>query len=471
MVKITFYGAARTVTGSMHHLQVNGDNYLLDCGLFQGRRAEAAERNTNFPFPPASLKAVLLSHAHIDHSGNLPQLVKRGFHGPIYTTPATVDLCKPMLADSAHLQESDAEYMNRRTQKRRRIGAEDSTPQIEPLYTSEDAEKTQPLFRPIELGHPTDVGNGLSYTTIEAGHMLGSTAMTLEANEDGKRVILGFSGDVGRKGLPIIRDPQSLPPADYLIMESTYGDRLHEPDEPVRQKLADTINRTCNRGGRVIVPAFAVGRTQQLVLLIHELVEANLIGNLPVFVDSPLAVNTTEVFQKHRECYDEETAKFLQNGQDPFGFKRLRYIRDVNDSKALNDLRGPMVIISASGMCEAGRILHHLKNNIENPRNTVLITGFQAQDTLGRKIVEKQSEVNIFGEPYRLRAEVVKLNELSGHADQQELLEWMKPMMSKVKKVFLVHGEPKAQIVLADLIRERYKVEVMNPARGESFEL
>ena len=471
MVKITFYGAARTVTGSMHHLEVNGDNYLLDCGLFQGRRQEAAERNTKFPFPPAGIHAVLLSHAHIDHSGNLPQLVKRGFHGPIYTTPATVDLCKPMLADSAHLQESDAEFMNRRAQRRRRIGADDATPSIEPLYTSEDVDKTMPLFRPVDLGQAVDVGNGIRYSTVEAGHMLGSTAMTLELNENGRRVFLGFSGDVGRKGLPIIRDPHSLPPADYLIMESTYGDRLHEPDQPVRQKLADTINRTSNRGGRIIVPAFAVGRTQQLVLLIHELINAKLIGDLPVFVDSPLAVNTTEVFQKHKECYDEETAQFIADGEDPFGFRRLRYIRDVGDSKALNDLRGPMIIISASGMCEAGRILHHLKNNIENPRNTVLITGFQAQDTLGRKLVDKQPEVNIFGEPYRLRAEVVKLNELSGHADQHELLDWMKPMMTAVRKVFLVHGETKAQTVLAEQIRERYQVEVISPSRGDSFDL
>lgn len=470
-MKITFYGAARTVTGSMHHLHVNGENYLMDCGLFQGRRKEAAERNTNFPFPPASIKAVLLSHAHIDHSGNLPQLVKRGFHGPIYTTPATIDLCKPMLADSAHLQESDADFLNRRTARRKRIGAQDTTPLIEPLYTSEDAEKTQPLFRPVDLGHSTEVGPGVVYKTIEAGHMLGSTAMTVALNENGKQVTIGFSGDVGRKNLPIIRDPQSLPPADYLIMESTYGDRLHEPDQPVRQKLADVINRTSSRGGKIIVPSFAVGRTQQLVLLIHQLIEAKEIGNLPVFVDSPLAVNTTDVFKKHQECYDEETAQFLASGQDPFGFKRLKYIRDVADSKALNDLRGPMVIISASGMCEAGRILHHLKNNIENPRNTVLITGFQAENTLGRKIVEKQPEVNIFGEPYRLRAEVVQLSELSGHADQHELLEWMSPMMSRVKKVFLVHGEPRAQEALAALIRERFRVDCTNPARGDSFDL
>jgi metallo-beta-lactamase family protein len=470
-MKITFWGAARTVTGSMHHVQANGSNYLLDCGLFQGRRQEAAERNTNFPFPPASIDAVLLSHAHIDHSGNLPQLVKRGFGGPIYTSPATVDLCKPMLADSAHLQESDAEYLNRRTESRRRLGHMDNTPEIQPLYTTEDAERAQHLFRQVELHTPTEAGKGLTYRSFEAGHMLGSTAMTLNVQEEGRTTALTFSGDVGRKGLPIIRDPEQLPAADYLIMESTYGDRIHEPDQPVREKLADVINRTCNRGGRIIVPAFAVGRTQQLVLLLHQLIEAKAIGNLPVFVDSPLAVNTTEVFQKHKECYDEETARFLGNGDDPFGFKRLRYVRDVNESKTLNDLRGPMVIISASGMCEAGRILHHLKNNIENPRNTVLLTGFQAENTLGRKIASKNAEVNIFGEPYRLRAEVVQLSELSGHADQQELLEWMKPIVPALKKVFLVHGELPAQQVLASLIRDRYHVETVIPNRGETFEL
>lgn len=471
LMKLTFWGAAQVVTGSMHHVEANGHRYLLDCGLFQGRRQEAAERNTNFPFPPASIEAVLLSHAHIDHSGNLPQLVKRGFGGPIYTSPATVDLCKPMLADSAYLQESDAEFLNNRSKKRRRIGREDQTPEIQPLYTTEDAAIAMQHFHSVDLGVAKQVGDGVTYRTVEAGHMLGSTAITLDIEESGKRTVLGFSGDVGRKGLPIIRDPQSLPEVDYLIMESTYGDRIHEPDQPVRQKLADTINRTCNRGGRIIVPAFAVGRTQQLVLLIHELIEAGKIGNLPVFVDSPLAVNTTEVFKKHRECYDEETARFLNNGEDPFGFRRLRYIREAADSKALNDLKGPMVIISASGMCEAGRILHHLKNNIQDPRNTVLITGFQAENTLGRKIVEKQPEVNIFGEPYRLRAEVVKLNELSGHADQLELLEWMRPMMGRVKKVFLVHGEPKSQAALSVLIKERYRVDVASPARGESFDL
>jgi metallo-beta-lactamase family protein len=469
-MKLTFWGAARTVTGSMHQLTVNGRDYLLDCGLYQGKRKEAAQRNCCFEFHPATIDAVLLSHAHIDHSGNLPNLVKQGFHGPVYTSAATADLCRPMLTDSAFLQESDAEYLNRRKSRRNKLGELDESEEVKPLYTQEDALKTFPLFRSVPLHKTTEVGPGLTYRTVDAGHMLGSTAMVLEAN--GGKVRLAFSGDVGRKGLPIIRDPESLPPVDYLIMESTYGDRLHEAGEPVKHKLADTINRTYRRGGRVIVPAFAVGRTQQLILLMHELMKENLVPAMPIFVDSPLAVNVTEVFRQHQECYDEETAKFLEDGNDPFGFYRLRYIRDVKDSKALNDLRGPYMVISASGMCEAGRILHHLKNNITDPRNTVLITGYQAENTLGRKIVERQPEVNIFGEPYRLRAEVVKINELSGHADQRELIEWMRPLMGRVKKVFLVHGEPGPQDALAGVIRQSYpKAEVFAPDRGDAFEL
>jgi metallo-beta-lactamase family protein len=467
-MKLTFWGAARTVTGSMHQLNVNGRDYLLDCGLFQGRRKEAAERNTKFPFNPSAIDAVLLSHAHIDHTGNLPNLVKNGFTGPIYTSAATIDLCRPMLTDSAHLQESDAEFLNRRKQRRNRLGELDESEIVEPLYTQEDADKTFPLFQPVEYHKSKEIAPGMSYRTLEAGHMLGSTAMVIDANG----IKLAFSGDVGRKGLPIIRDPETMPQADYLIMESTYGDRLHQSEEPVRKKLADTIRRTYARGGRVIVPAFAVGRTQQLIVLMHELIKENLIPAVPVFVDSPLAVNATEVFRKHSECYDAELKKFFEDGDDPFGFFRLRYIRDVKDSKALNDLRGPYMVISASGMCEAGRILHHLKNNIGDPRNTVLITGFQAEHTLGRKIVDKQPEVNIFGEPYRLRAEVVKINELSGHADQRELIEWMRPIMPRVKKVFLVHGEIGPQEALASVIRATYpKAEVVIPSRGESHEL
>jgi metallo-beta-lactamase family protein len=311
------------------------------------------------------------------------------------------------------------------------------------------------------------VAEGFRYKTYDAGHMLGSTAMILEA--DGTR--LAFSGDVGRAGLPIIRDPQPLDPVDYLIMESTYGDRLHKPIENVAEKLAHVVTRTAGRGGKLIVPSFAVGRTQQLVLILHQLMQANRIPSIPIFVDSPLAVNATEVFRKHPECFDQEARDFLHDGEDPFGFSRLRYIRDVNESKALNDLHGPFMVISASGMAEAGRILHHLRNNIEDSRNTILITGFQAENTLGRKILEGHAEVPIFGEPMRLRAEVVSLDELSGHADQKELIEWIRPMARGLKKVFLVHGEPAQGAALAKVIEREYGIEAIQPSRGESFSL
>jgi metallo-beta-lactamase family protein len=471
-MKLTFWGAAQTVTGSMHEVAVNGNRYLFDCGQYQGRRQEAKERNSNFPFRVASIHALMLSHAHIDHSGNLPLLVRKGYQGPIYTSAATADLCVPMLADSAHLQEMDAMFLNKRRQRRRLVDQSSALEEIQPLYTTVDAENVYPLFRPIPMHTPTEIGPGVSYSTVDAGHMLGSTSIVVEAKDGNRTHRLGYSGDVGRPGLPIIRDPEPLQQIDYLIMESTYGDRLHQHLGSVKQKLADVVNRTAGRGGKIIVPAFAVGRTQQLVLVLHELINEGKIPSIPIFVDSPLAVNVTEVFRKHEDLFDTETQVFLENGEDPFGFKRLRYIRDVNESKALNDLRGPFMVISASGMCEAGRILHHLRNNVEDPRNTILITGFQAENTLGRKIVDKQPEVNIFGEPYRLRAEVAKLNELSGHADQHELLAWMKPAVGAgLKRVFLVHGEPGQQRPLAQAIQETHGVEVTIPAHGDSFVL
>jgi metallo-beta-lactamase family protein len=295
--------------------------------------------------------------------------------------------------------------------------------------------------------------------------------MLLELESNGDKTRLGFTGDLGRRGLPIIRDPEPLPPVDYLIMESTYGNRVHEPIQSVAAKLAEIVNHTYRRGGKMIVPAFAVGRTQQLVLLLHQLIESQTIPSFPIFVDSPLAVNVTDVFRKHPELYDEEAAAFLANHGDPFGFNLLTYVRDVNQSKALNDLRGPFMIVSASGMCEGGRVLHHLKNNIGDPRNTILLTGYQAEHTLGKKIEEQWEEVPIFGEPMPLRAEVQKLDALSGHADREELLRWMQPIAAGLKQVFLVHGEPEQQTALAAAIRERYQIEVIAPARGQSFDL
>src|SRR6266852_643760 len=464
-MKLTFWGAAKTVTGSMHHIETGGKRYLLDCGLYQGRRQEAFERNRQFPFAPSDIAAVILSHAHIDHSGNLPNLVRKGFSGPIYTTPATIDLCVAMLADSAHLQEKDAEFVNRRRQFRKSVGRDER--EVVPLYTTVDADHTFPLFRPVPLGEVKQIAPGFSFKTYEAGHMLGSTSMVVEA--DGLR--LGYSGDVGRPGLPIIRNPQPLGPCDYLILESTYGDRIHAQLGQVAETLAAIINRTAGRGGKIVVPSFAVGRTQQLVLMLHELMDAHRIPSIPIFVDSPLAINATEVFRKHPECYDEEARKFLTNGEDPFGFFRLKYVREASESKKLNELHGPFLVLAASGMCEAGRILHHLRNNIEDSRNTVLITGFQAEHTLGRKILEKQPEVPVFGEPMRLRAEVASLEELSGHADQRELIEWMRPIAKGLKKVFLVHGEPAQGAALAKVIEQEYGIQVAQPARGDSFEL
>jgi metallo-beta-lactamase family protein len=470
-MKLTFWGAAQTVTGSMHLLTLNGSRYLLDCGLYQGHRKEAQERNATLPFPADSINAVLVSHAHIDHTGNLPTLVNHGFTGPIIASPATTDLCKYMLADSAHLQEKDALFMAKRNHRRRSLGDLQTPEIVDPLYSVEDADRTLPLFQSAALAQPREIGPGLTYRSYEVGHMLGSTAMVLDLKENGRVRRLAFSGDVGRFNLPITKDPEPLPPCDYLIVESTYGDRLHKPPELVCNKLADAVNRTLQRGGRVIAPAFAVGRTQEIVLLLHQLIDAERIPEFPIFVDSPLAVNTTEVFRKHSELYDDETRAMVDQDGDPFAFKNLRYIQEVSESKALNDLRMPCMIISASGMCEGGRILHHLLNGISNPRNTILITGFMAEHTLGRKLVDKWPEVPIFGEPVPLRAEVVKLNELSGHADQHELLDWIAPIAPGLKRVFVVHGEPPAQAVMAREIEKRFKVPVSIPARGDSVEL
>ncbi|QNI35956.1 MBL fold metallo-hydrolase RNA specificity domain-containing protein [Edaphobacter albus] len=482
-IRLHFWGAARTVTGSSHHLECAGRQILLDCGLFQGKRQEAQEINKHLALKPeelaaanSALSAVVLSHAHIDHSGNLPGLIKQGYRGPIYTTPTTIDLCDPMLKDSAHIQEGDAEFMNRRRSRRKMVGVAPGAEPFEPLYTQDDAEQVLRQMRPVKL-HESSILNGstkdegFSISLTNAGHMLGSACVLVEANERGQKTRLLFSGDVGRKNLPIIQDPDEAPAADYLIMESTYGNRLHQPPGPVKQKLAALVKRVAARGGRIIVPAFAVERTQQLVMLLHELTNEKQIPDMPIFVDSPLATKVTDVFRKHTEDWDQEICDFYHQGHDPFDWERLKYTQTVQESKALNDLRVPFIVMAASGMCEAGRILHHLKNGIEDPRNLVLITGYQAANTLGRKIVERLPEVNIFGEPMRLRAEVDSIGELSGHADQNELLAWMEPTVKTVKKVFLVHGEPLAQQALKEEIERRYKLEVICPARGDRFEV
>ena len=461
-MEISFLGAARTVTGSMHLLHVGGRRILLDCGLYQGPRKEAFERNRTFPFDPKSIDAVVLSHAHIDHSGNLPTLVRAGFRGDIHATFATRDLCGAMLPDSAHIQEADLEHVNKRRAKQKKV-------LFEPLYAMPDAIRTLSLFRGVGYDRPFAVTPEVTATFYDAGHILGSAITELTIREAGRAPqTLVFTGDLGRKGLPIMRDPTMLGRADILISESTYGGRARHADDDVAQELEDALKRTAARGGKVVIPAFAVGRTQEVVCLLHQLCEAGRIPDMPVYVDSPLAVNVTEIFRLHPECFDDETRAFLVNGEDPFGFRRLRYIRTVEESKALNRSRVPCVIISASGMCEVGRILHHLINTVEDGRNTVLIVGFQARGTLGKRLVDREPAVRILGEDYRRRAEVCVINGLSGHADRNGLLEWIGAVNGSLKHVFLVHGDPDQSEALARTLRETKTCPVTVPVPGET---
>jgi metallo-beta-lactamase family protein len=437
----------------------------MDCGLYQGRRAEADRINREFPVPPSSIDAVLLSHAHIDHSGLLPKLYAEGFRGNVYATRATLDLCTAMLADSAHIQEKDVEWVNRRE---RREGRD----KIRPLYTKADAEAVLERFVGVEYGESFAPLEGLNVVYRDAGHILGSATMTLTVREGGRTSVLGFTGDVGRAHRPILRDPEPMPDCDWLISESTYGGRVHEPAEEAKGHLARIVAETAARGGKVIIPAFAVGRTQEIVFRLDELANEGRLPPIPVYVDSPLAVNVTEIFRAHPECYDEHLKAYLAGDANPFGFARLTYVRDVEESKRLNWSRLPMVVISASGMCEAGRILHHLRNNVADPRNTILIVGYCAPHTLGRRIVEREKEVRIFGEPYPLKAHVEVMNAYSAHADEPELVEFVGHMdADRLKKIFLVHGDPSAQLALADAMVAAGYARALAPARAESFEL
>jgi metallo-beta-lactamase family protein len=464
-VKLTFWGAAQTVTGSLHLLEFESGRVLMDCGLFQGRRSEAAERNRSFPVSPKDVDAVLLSHAHIDHSGLLPKLYREGFRGSVYATSATEDLCATMLADSAHIQEKDAKWVNRRE---RRKGADE----VQPLYSKEDAERVMETFVGVGYEESFSPLPGLDVEYRDAGHILGSASMVLTVQQGGRTVKLGFTGDVGRPDRPILRDPQPMADCDYLICESTYGGRTHEPRDRAKERLAEVIGAAASRGGKVIIPAFAVGRTQEIVFRLDELSNEGKLPPVPVFVDSPLAVNVTEIFRRHPECYDQELRDYMEHDQNPFGFGRLTYTRNVQDSKKLNSSRLPMVIISASGMCEAGRILHHLRNNVSDPRNTVMIVGFCAPHTLGRRIVEQQPELRIFGEKHRLRAHVEVMNSYSAHADEPELVDFVSHLdADRLKKIFLVHGDSERQEALGLALTAAGYVEPETPQRGQSFEL
>ncbi len=465
-MKIQFIGAAQTVTGSQHLLQINGKKILLDCGLYQGRRKEAFEKNRHFKLNPEEIDVMLLSHAHIDHSGNIPSLIKNGFKGHIYTTAATVDLCNIMLRDSAYLQERDVKWVNKKRAKENKV-------LFEPLYNEEDVENAMRHFIGVQYDRGVEVAPGVTATFLDAGHILGSSSIRLEINENGKKFNFGFTGDLGRDEMPILRDPNRLRDLDVILMESTYGNRLHDVSGQIEEKLATTVREVAQRKGKIIIPAFAVGRTQLIVYMLHKLWEEGRIPQMPIYVDSPLAVRATEVFRHHPECFDRETNRvFLQGHEDPFGFNRLEYITDVEDSKTLNDKVGPYIIISASGMAEGGRILHHLKNNIENPLNLILFVGYAAEYTLARKIMNGDDEVSILGGKYKVKCHVKKMDYFSAHADQKELIEYLKYNPSeKLKEIFLVHGEEEQALPLKEKLEERGYKNVHFPEPGQIFEV
>lgn len=452
-MKITFCGAAQTTTGSQHLIEANGSKVLLDCGLYQGRRDESFDRNRNFFFDPATVDAVVLSHAHIDHSGNLPNLTRRGFAGNIYSTFATRDLCSIMLPDCARIQTQDTKWINKRRKKK-------GLPPVEPIYSEIEAEQCLRQFVNAGYDRSLPIADGITLTFIDAGHILGSAQVMLDIEEGGKKRRLLFSGDVGRGDNELLRDPVAAEDVDILLMESTYGDREHELPAQANDKLEEILVAALEKKGKVIIPAFAVERTQQLIYVLHQLTEQERIPEVPIYVDSPLAVNATEIFRIHPECFNEEVYEFLFETRNPFGFENLTLVRKVSASKALNDVEGPAIIISASGMCEAGRILHHLRNNIENPDNTILFVGYCAENTLGWKIRNRWDEVNILGDPFQRKAKVEMLDSFSGHADKSELLDYFDRMGGPKEHVFLVHGEPEQSQGLAEALRERHDGEV-----------
>lgn len=454
---VTFWGATRTVTGSMHQIHACGRTVLLECGLFQGRRAESYHRNREFPFRAKDIAAVILSHAHIDHCGNLPNLVRRGFSGPIFCTPATRALAGVMLADAAKIQYEDALYLNARRDR--------TEPKVEPLYDLRDVYRTLVKLKAVDYGKRFDVIGGVRAQFHDAGHLLGSAMVHIHLDgTEGERT-LTFTGDLGRVGLPILRDPATVPPADLVISECTYGGHIHEPVDETAVQLGEVVRRTAERGGKVIIPAFAVGRTQTVIYFLHQLISTGRLPAIPIYVDSPMAIRATEVFRSHTECFDEEAAELMRVHPEAFGEGRVSYVDKVNDSIALNRRSEPCIIIAASGMCEAGRVLHHLKHNLGDPRSTVLIAGYQAEHTLGRRIVERQPEVRILGQMVPLKAEVVVLNGLSSHADHSNLVQALQGTSQRIR---LVHGEYERAERLAAALREHGITDVAIPERGDS---
>ena len=464
-MKVHFLGATRTTTGSMYLFEINGKRLLLECGLFQGHREETTQRNCSFPFAPRQLDAVVLSHAHIDHAGNLPNLAKQGYNGPIHCTDATRDLCGVMLIDSAHIQEQDALFVSKWRARKHQ-------PPVEPLYRVPDAEKAVKQL----VGHPYDKSfspvDGVTVTFVDAGHILGSAQVVLDVQDNGKKFRWLFSGDVGRGGDEILRDPAPVEDVDYLQIESTYGGREHAVRQDADATVCRLVGGALGQKGKVIIPSFSVGRTQQIVYVLHEITLSGCLPRVPIFVDSPLSVNATEIYRKHVECFNDNIKKFLREQENPFGMANLTYISDAADSKKLNDRHEPMIIISASGMCEAGRIRHHLKNNIGDKKNLVLFIGYCAEGTLGDQITKGKSPVNIFGDPCDVRAQVVSLDTYSGHADKNELKRYVQKITGDFRRIFCIHGEESQCLAHAESLRQmKPKASVLVPEYQQTVEV
>lgn len=466
-MKLTFLGAARTVTGSCHMLETGNTKILIDCGMFQGQAKEDTMNEQPLPVSPGDIDFILLTHAHIDHSGRIPWLYVNGFKGEVIATRACVDLCRLLLPDSGHIQEFEAEWKNR---KRMRAGRQPE----KPLYTMLEAQESLKLFRGIQYDEMVQLTSNIRVCYRNSGHMLGSAFVEIWIRENGKETKIVFTGDMGNTDIPILKDPDVISEADYLIMESTYGDRLHADKRSKAEKFLDIVLETLEKGGNVIIPSFAVGRTQEIIYEINRNLtrfgdKVQKLMNVPVYIDSPLAINATEVYRKNLDCYDEEARWYIENGENPLDFPNLRFTRSADESKALNDIKGGCIIISASGMCEAGRIKHHLKHNLWRKECTILFVGYQAEGTLGRKLLEGADTVHIFGDEISVNARIEMIDGYSGHADYLGLLDWMKNFIDIPKRVFLVHGEEKALYALKDRIKDEFDIDALIPSREESF--
>lgn len=464
-LKLGFFGGAGEVTGSRFLLEAGGKRILVDCGLFHGHRRESIEKNLRFQFKPAELDAVVLTHAHIDHSGGLPLLTQRGYQGPIACTAPTVDLCQVMLPDSARLQEEDARFYNKINAKTGHL--------IEPLYTQDDALKTLRQFRGCDYGVPFTEGDGVQVRLLNAGHVLGSAMVEVEAEGPSGRRKLLFTGDLGRRKAILMETPRPPEGVDTLVIESTYGDRVHDPVAKVEVQLREVVLKAVQEKSKVLIPSFALERTQEIVFILEKLRREGTIPALPVVVDSPMAVNITKIFNKHLGCwsFDDEFSAYVNQKGDPFGFESVQYVRTVEESKALNDQPGPMVILSASGMCEGGRILHHLRNNLDKESTTVLLAGYQAEGTLGRRLQDGAKKVRIFGQEHVVAARIQALHTLSGHADKDDLLAFIGALKPSLRRVFLVHGDPKDRAALAAHLKAAGIENIACPGYGESFDL